>query len=59
MRVEIHPEPTDEELAAVVAAVTSTLATSPVSADTEIVKNQWREAGKRDARRSTTWEKKL
>lgn len=57
VRISISPEPNDREAAAIAAAV---VAISRNVADDEPKPsvNRWREAGKREAMRETTWERK-
>lgn len=58
VRIEITPEPSPQELAAIAAAVSSTLAQAAEPVDTAPrVQNPWREAGKREALRTMIWEK--
>lgn len=58
IRIEIVPEPSPQELAAIAAAMSSTLARIEEPVETAPrAKNPWREAGQREALREMIWEK--
>lgn len=56
LRISITPTPNDREAAAITAAVLAMQRQLPED-EPEAHKNRWREAGKREALRSSNWEK--
>lgn len=57
VRIAISPKPNDREAAAIAAAVIA-ISGNVADDETKSSVNRWREAGKREAMRETTWERK-
>lgn len=55
LRISVHPEPTEQEMAAIAAAVVA-IASNVQDDEASRPVNKWREAGKREALREHMWE---
>lgn len=57
VRIQVSPEPSEREAAAIAAAVVA-ISGNVAEDEAKPRVNRWREAGKREAMRETTWERK-
>ena len=60
LRIHVYPEPTPEELAAIVAVIGSLRAADPDGGDPESStrgRDRWAKTGRREVLRATEWER--
>lgn len=55
LRISVHPKPTEQEMAAIAAAVVA-ISSNVQEDEASRPVNKWREAGKREALREHIWE---
>lgn len=56
IRISVDPEPTDEEMAAIVAVVTAVISGDPGHEETSnLAENPWRRMGREESMRSPIW----